>query len=136
MFSKIFNIRKSVQISSNDQLPTQQVIDKIVFELKYKDISIGFLEFTGNKWLFFYSESFKLQNEISPIVSFPDMNKKYQGSELWSFFSSRIPDNIENSSSLEEQHSRNHKKTNENLIQLLKSHGRKTITNPFDLSVA
>jgi HipA-like protein len=105
-------------------------ISKVLFELKYKEVSIGFLEFSGSQWSFYYAESFKIQNEIAPIISFPNKELKYHGTELWSFFASRIPDNTSSESS------DTFKKSNENLVDQLKSYGRKTITNPFDLSVA
>jgi HipA-like protein len=108
------------------------VITTAKFALSYKDLNIGFLEFSpeNDSWIFNYSEDFKNQNKIAPIVSFPDKNKIYTGKELWSFFSSRIPDNIGSSSS-----DSKFKTENKTLIDLLQSHGRKTITNPFDLSL-
>ncbi|MEX1191906.1 MAG: HipA N-terminal domain-containing protein [Brumimicrobium sp.] len=118
-----FNYEKDIKSLSNDNA---------VFELKYKNLLIGTLEFKfkEQEWHFEYSAEFKSQNKIAPILSFPDTNKVYSGKELWSFFSSRIPDNVGESSEIKE------KNANSSLIDLLKSYGQKTITNPFDLSVA
>ncbi len=104
--------------------------DNVVFELKYKKLLIGTLEYKlkEKEWRFEYSEEFKNQDNIAPIISFPDVNKTYNGKKLWSFFSSRIPDNVSESSNEAEE-----KTSNSNLIDLLKSYGQKTITNPFDL---
>jgi HipA-like protein len=106
--------------------------ENAVFELKYKNLLIGTLEykFKENVWHFEYSAEFKNQKNIAPILSFPNTDKVYSGKELWSFFSSRIPDNTSESTDNKE------KESNSSLIDLLKSYGQKTITNPFDLSVA
>lgn len=104
-------------------------ISSFVFELKYKEMSIGTLEFKDDCWFFSYSEDFKNQNEIASIVSFPDINKIYKSQHLWSFFTSRIPDIESSTSNLKEE------KNNNNYVQQLKTYGRKSITNPFDLLV-
>lgn len=135
MISSIKNIFDSLKKSnSNNQSPdTDSVIEKAKFTLSYKELVIGYLEFlpNDNTWSFSYSEEFKNQNSIAPIISFPDTNQIYHGKELWSFFSSRIPDNVGLSSSESKS-----TKENKTLINLLKSYGHKTITNPFDLSIA
>ena len=106
--------------------------ENAVFELKYKNLLIGTLEYKYKEsvWYFEYSEEFKSQKDIAPILSFPNTNKVYSGKELWSLFTSRIPDNTNESTD------NNKKESNSNLIDLLKSYGQKTITNPFDLSIA
>lgn len=118
--------QKKSTSKSND---LQMNLGKVIFELKYKEVIIGYLEYKDNQWSFEYSEEFKTQSELAPIVSFPDISKKYEGKELWSFFSSRIPDNIGTSGDSVKKH-------NEDLIDQLKEYGRKTVTNPFQLSVA
>lgn len=132
MIQKIKNLFKTTDSKIIDSNLDSLSISGAQFELKYKTLIIGFLKFNSNTdtWSFSYSEAFKAQNEIAPIISFPDVNKEYKGKELWSFFSSRIPDNTNASSSY------NEKISNVNLIDLLKAYGQKTITNPFDLSVS
>jgi HipA-like protein len=128
MISKLFKkTKKSSETTIKDDI--QLNFGKVVFELKYKDCLIGQLEYENNQWYFSYSDQFKNQSELAPIVSFPDVSKKYEGKELWSFFLSRIPDNVTTSSESVKKH-------NQDLINQLKEYGRKTITNPFDLSVA
>jgi hypothetical protein len=104
-------------------------IATVSFELKYKQMAIGTLEFKDNSWFFTYTEVFKSQNEIAPIVSFSDVNKIYESQNLWSFFTSRIPNVVKSSSTVKEE------KNNVNYVQQLKTYGRKSITNPFDLLV-
>lgn len=134
MVSNFKNIISSLKkAKTNTKIPDSSVIIATAkFTLSYKDLSIGFLEFSpqDDSWTFSYSEDFKNQNTIAPIISFPDKSKVYNGKELWSFFSSRIPDNIGSSSSDSKQ-----KTENTALIDLLKSYGQKTITNPFNLSI-
>lgn len=132
MINGIKNIIKSLKKvnKSYESVESNVIITTAKFTLSYKELSIGFLEFSpkDDSWTFSYSDEFKIQNTIAPIISFPDKNKIYIGKELWSFFSSRIPDNV--GSSVGES-----KTENKALLDLLQSYGRKTITNPFDLSV-
>lgn len=132
MISKLKHIIDSFKKPKNQIIETNIVITKAKFSLSYKDLNIGFLEFSPaeNAWIFSYSDEFKNQNTIAPIISFPDTSKVYHGKELWSFFTSRIPDNVGHSSSEIKS-----KQENKALIDLLQSYGRKTITNPFDLSI-
>lgn len=132
MISNFKNIIDSLKKAKNNNKYSDAnvVIATAKFTLSYKNLSIGFLEFSPNddSWTFSYSEEFKNQNTIATIISFPDKTKIYHGKELWSFFSSRIPDNAGSSPS-------ESKTENKALIDLLKSYGQKTITNPFDLSI-
>lgn len=134
MISNLKNIFDSLKKSNtNNQLPDSKIIISTAkFALSYKDLNIGFLEFSpsNDSWVFSYSEEFKSQNSIAPIISFPNKNEVYYGKELWSFFSSRIPDNVGTSPSESKS-----KQANKTLIDLLQSYGHKTITNPFDLSI-
>lgn len=103
---------------------------KAAFELKYKTLTVGYLELNHGVWKFSYSNEFKEQDELRPIVQFPDTNKVYQNEELWPFFTIRIPGlnqpEIENI--LE---SENIDRSNE--VELLKRFGEKTISNPYEL---
>jgi HipA-like protein len=133
MAKSIKNIFKKKNPKMNYEKGVKSLTDEnAVFELKYKNLLIGTLEykFKEDEWYFEYSMEFKSQNKIAPILSFPNTDKVYSGKELWSFFSSRIPDNTSESTDNKE------KESNASLIGLLKSYGQKTITNPFDLSVA
>lgn len=134
MVKKIKNILNNKKFSKANYKQDIKSLtnENVVFELKYKSLLIGTLEFNFNEdeWFFEYSEEFINQNKIAPIISFPNTNKVYNGKELWSFFSSRIPDNASDPRDIKEKNS------NSNLIDLLKSYGHKTITNPFDLSLA
>lgn len=132
MLNKLKNIIKSLKHSNTSEISNVSIIAKsVAFELKYKDLLIGVLEYSKDKnaWNFSYSEEFKSQNKIAPIPSFPSTDKVYEETQLWSFFTSRIPDNV---TKLDAKTNLN---KNFNLADLLKAYGKKTITNPFDLSV-
>lgn len=93
------------------------------FILKFDKLEIGILSFTDNTWFFSYSEEFKSQKEILPLVNFPTVNKEYTSDELWPFFVSRIPSTAQRQLSEE----------NQATTTLLKIYGRKTIANPYQL---
>lgn len=103
------------------------------FILKYEDIKIGYLELNDGIWKFSYSEAFKEQDDLRPIVQFPDKHKVYENEELWPFFTIRIPGL--NQPSIEKiLESENIDRSNE--VELLKRFGQKTISNPYELVAA
>lgn len=100
------------------------------FALKYKTLTVGYLELHNGTWKFSYSREFEKQDELRPLVQFPDKNKTYENEELWPFFTVRIP----GLNQPEIQHiieSENIDRTNE--VELLKRFGEKTISNPYEL---
>lgn len=95
------------------------------FILKFDKLEIGILSFTDNTWFFSYSEDFKSQKEILPLVNFPTVNKEYMSDELWPFFVSRIPSKAQLQLPKDTE--------NQAITTLLKIYGRKTIANPYQL---
>lgn len=128
-FKNIF--KKKTKVKNVESIESLNKKDT-VFELKYKKLLIGTLtyDYTFEEWVFAYSEAFKNQTKIDTLLLFPDSDKTYKSKELWTFFLSRIPDNTSKVKINKE------KTSNIGLIELLKSYGQRTITNPFDLSVA
>lgn len=100
------------------------------FALYYEGLTIGELKLKNGKWLFEYSVQFKQQQEVKPIVDFPDVDKSYESEELWPFFASRIPSL--NQPAVQEV-IREEKLKEDDLVDLLKFFGKLTITNPFKL---
>lgn len=100
-----------------------------LFILSFRDNPIGTLSFEEGYWSFKYSEWFKNQSDILPLLEFPDKQKEYTSRSLWSFFSSRIPSAI--NMKKEQGEIPNFSETN--LVELLKKFGKKTINNPFVL---
>lgn len=103
------------------------------FILVYKKLSIGTLTEKNGEWDFKYSSEFKNQNEIVPIIGFPDKDKDYVSNSLWPFFQSRIP-SLKNP--IIKDIVEKEKIQPDNKVYLLKRFGRRTITNPFVLESA
>jgi HipA-like protein len=102
------------------------------FTLLYGEMEVGYLNFENGIWIFEYSDKFNSQNEIDVLVDFPKKGVKYQSKELWPFFAHRIPGlgqpKVKAIIEKEEIDSKNQ-------IALLKRFGKKSITNPFELSI-
>ncbi|HVA98229.1 MAG TPA: HipA N-terminal domain-containing protein [Bacteroidia bacterium] len=106
---------------------------KAHFILNYKDLSIGYLNYSNGMWIFEYSDEFKHQDKIDVLVDFQEKNKKYEAKYLWPFFAHRIP-GLGQPQILEII--KHEKLDAKNEIVLLKRFGGKTITNPFELTSA
>jgi len=105
--------------------------ETIVFDLKYKKLSIGTLKLEKGIWSFRYSTEFKNQDLLKPLPDFPNLKKVYENKELYPFFLHRIPSTKQPKvQKVIKKH--NIDATNE--AALLKLFGLHSITNPFLLS--
>ncbi len=122
---KIFQKLFWFETDEQDVILISQTNEQANFSLLFGELEIGTLSYVDNVWKFSYSEEFKSQKNILPLVNFPTLDKEYVSSELWPFFISRIP-------SLAQRQAKecNEKK---DLVSLLKNYGRKTIANPYQL---
>ena len=103
------------------------------FLLTYDDLLVGTLTVEDGVWKFEYSDKFRAEDELRPIVEFPDVDKIYVNEDLWQFFASRIPSTEQ--PEVEEILKREHVKEDD-AVGLLKLFGRRTIANPFELTFA
>lgn len=103
---------------------------KGIFHLLYGKTIIGILEYDGKNWRFKYTDEFREQRPVVPIIDFPDLNKPYLSKELWPFFAVRIP-TINQPYQLKKIKKANIKP--DDSVELLKIFGKETITNPFTL---
>lgn len=103
------------------------------FLLTYDDLLVGTLSVENGVWKFEYSDNFKLEDELRPLVEFPDLNKIYVNEDLWQFFASRIPSTEQ--PEVEEILRREHVEEDD-AVGLLKLFGKRTIANPFELTFA
>jgi HipA-like protein len=103
------------------------------FKLFYADLLVGTLSVADSIWKFEYSEDFRKQDELRPLMDFPDIDKVYESKELWQFFVMRIPSPEQ--PEVEEIIKREHIKEDD-AVGLLKRFGEYTITNPFILRAA
>ncbi len=92
------------------------------FKLMLGNLKVGELSFDGSLWHFSYSEEFKKQKDILPLVNFPTKDKEYVSEELWPFFASRIPSDAQ----LQTTNTRD-------IVTSLRRYGRSTIANSFVL---
>src|SRR5881296_897659 len=114
-------------LSGVEPLP---VDEKIAFKVVLGSLVIGTLRADKGEWVFDYSDEFRKQSEIKPIVDFPVTDREYRSRSLWPFFALRIP-------SLKQPEVREfiqhmpHDKVDEGI--LLKEFGTRSIANPFRL---
>lgn len=101
-----------------------------VFNLFYGKLKIGTLSENNGGWVFVYSEEFKNQNRISPLIGFNDKNTIYESNSLWAFFDSRIP-SLNNPDTIAVIKAK--KIDRNNRVLLLRKFGRRTVNNPFVL---
>lgn len=126
---KFYELAKDwLKASPNIQAPADE---RTQFLLTYNDLLVGTLTAEKGKWQFEYSEEFKNNKELRPIVEFADVNKVYENDALWQFFASRIPsfEQAEIEAIIKREN------INDD-VNLLKRFGRRTINNPFELKAA
>ena len=122
LFQKVYDWLSGVK-----PLPVDETIS---FKIMLQSLVIGILRADKGEWVFTYSDEFRLQNEIKPIVDFPVTDKEYRSQSLWPFFALRIPSPqqpavrhfIENTPP---------EKVDEGI--LLKEFGTRSVANPFRL---
>ncbi len=133
MIGKIWSqIGKLLKTEENQELITP-TDEKATFSLKYKNIVVGNLRVENGTWKFSYSDEFKTQNIIAPLVDFPEVNRMYESEDLWPFFSHRIP-GMGQPQVQEIIRKENIDKNND--VVLLKRFGHRSISNPFELNFA
>jgi HipA-like protein len=100
------------------------------FVLSLGSLPVGTLSVVEGHWRFEYSEEFKRETEVRPLVGFPDVDRTYENQELWQFFASRIPsmEQPDVEFVLEKE-----KIAEDDVVALLKRFGKRTIANPFEL---
>lgn len=103
---------------------------KGLFQLVYGDHLIGTLKYEDGTWTFQYSDDFKKNPDLNPIINFPDKQKVYNSPELWPFFATRIPA-LNQPYQFKKIAKANANK--EDSVALLKIFGSETITNPYRL---
>ncbi len=125
LYKKILDLFKS---EDQEISPVSNQSIAAVFDLSYQDILIGVLTYQNKVWAFEYSDQFKQQTSIKPLIGFPDINRIYKSEELLPFFASRIP-------SIQRLKIQNMIDKDDELdeVTLLKKFGKKSITNPYQL---
>src|SRR5436190_13139470 len=88
-------IRRFIEVAK-DWLGAKTVVHappgiRAQFLLKYKELTLGTLTVEDGLWQFEYSEEFKRNEHLRPLIEFPDPDEVYQSPDLWQFFAMRIP---------------------------------------------
>lgn len=101
------------------------------FRLMYRNLEIGTLSLSADGvWKYAYAEAFKKQQDMQPLIDFPNTKRVYENEELWPFFASRIPS--ANQPQVQ-QKAREKQLDTTNAVQMLQEFGLRTIANPFTL---
>ncbi len=106
---------------------------RVEFLLTYGPLTIGTLSYELGFWEWNYSDAFRAQDKIVPLIEFPDTNRPYRTNELWPFFATRAP-SLKRTDILPILEAEHIDPNDE--VALLKRFGRRTITNPFELIAA
>ena len=104
--------------------------EKLAFKVMLGSLTVGTLRAEGGEWFFSYSQEFRSQTEIKPIVDFPVLSKEYRSRTLWPFFALRIPSPTQ-PAVREFIRTRPEEKADEGI--LLKEFGARSVANPFRL---
>ena len=100
------------------------------FRLLYRDLVIGILRAAHGEWTFAYSDAFRSQSNVKPLVEFPDRERRYTSKHLWPSFVMRLP-SLKQAEIQEVVKREGIDATDE--VQLLRRFGHRTIANPFEL---
>jgi HipA-like protein len=130
MRSKLSKLKKLLRKSDDIAFDISAGNEEAKFVLKYGSIKVGTLVAKDGKWKFEYDSEFKHQDELKPIVDFPNINRKYESRDLWPFFLVRIPspEQPQIDQLLQEENL-----NKDNPVQMLKRFGQRSIANPFEL---
>lgn len=126
MKATLINLFTSTK-STNAKIDAQGTSNKM-FVLSYGNNAIGYLKNVDNIWTFEYSDWFKQQDVILPLLEFPKKDKIYKAAQLWPFFSSRIPSKINLKLNKNSKNA-----STSNIVELLEIFGKRTVNNPFVL---
>jgi len=110
----------------------EQINQNPKFQLKYQEHIIGYLDYDGSVWSFYYSKWFQNQDELESLFEFPVKDKIYSSHELWPFFESRIP-SIKQPKIQEYLDS--HPSDRNNKVKLLELFGITSVNNPYKLTL-
>ena len=107
--------------------------NRIEFQLIYQSLLIGVLAYQNGVWEWAYSEEFKAQDKVRPLVEFPKTTQVYRTEELWPFFATRVPSLKQ--TAVRALIEKEHIDPNDE-VKLLERFGRRIVANPFELKAA
>ncbi len=126
----IENLKKILSREGGREYIEPSKEEKADFLLRHGDVEVGRLSLREGKWHFEYTDDFRHQTDIRPIVNFPILDKHYESDTLWPFFVIRIP-GLKQPAVQREIEEKELDERNE--AQLLRHFGKTSIANPFIL---
>ncbi|HZR78651.1 MAG TPA: HipA N-terminal domain-containing protein [Chthoniobacterales bacterium] len=130
MISRLRQLRQLVADWLDDIPADAADQEPIVFSVMLDDLEVGRLRLEAKEWVFSYSDAFRAQRKIKPIVDFPNLEREYRSADLWPFFLLRIP-SLKQPAVQEFLREENVGKPN--AVLLLKRFGKRSAANPFEL---
>jgi HipA-like protein len=106
---------------------------QLSFRIRLDDLEVGELTRDRAEWVFRYSDAFRAQNSVKPIMDFPQVDKEYRSAELWPFFLLRIPSPAQ---PVVQRHLANKQIAEVDEGTVLREFGRWSVANPFELQPA
>ncbi len=101
-----------------------------MFLLRLNELDVGCLDRQGGELIFSYTDAFRRQCRVKPLIGFHHVEKVYRSTTLWPFFRVRVPSRSQPSV---QAFMREQGVTVPDEVMLLKRFGRRAITNPFEL---
>ena len=101
----------------------------VSFHLFLGDLEVGTLRMDGAEWIFSYSEAFRNQSKVAPIIDFPHVDQEYRSNQLWPFFALRVPSLAQ--TNVREYLAKTKKEPDD--ARLMREFGRRSVANPFVL---
>lgn len=130
MISRIRQLRRLVADWLEDVPAGAANQEHVAFSVVLDGLEVGRLRLEGKEWVFNYSDAFRQQDKIKPIVDFPSVDREYRSADLWPFFLLRIP-------SLKQpavqEFLREENVGVPSAAMLLKRFGKRSAANPFEL---
>jgi hypothetical protein len=101
----------------------------ISFRLFLGALEVGTLRMEGGEWIFSYSQAFRDQSKVAPIIDFPHVDREYRAQQLWPFFALRVPSLGQ--ANVQEYLAKTQKAPDD--ARLMREFGRRSVANPFIL---
>ncbi len=101
----------------------------VSFGLFLGALEIGTLRMEGSEWIFSYSDAFRNQSKVSPIIDFPRLELEYRSNQLWPFFALRVPSLAQ--ANVQDYLAKTRGEPDD--ARLMGEFGRRSVANPFVL---
>ena len=89
MLDKVLRFFRSVSSGRGTEAVDRS--NNAIFVLVSGRLPMLVLSRNSDGWTMRYTDAFKDQSRVAPLVPFPDVNKVYRSQELWPFFRFEFP---------------------------------------------